>query len=73
LDDAEILMDKAIEKLEIAKNLFGNSFYGDAISKLITLCFLQREPCYQQRIYENTSGFNFTVWTSVCIDLRIQK
>lgn len=33
MDDKEILMKNAYEKLEAAKTLYENDFYGDAVSR----------------------------------------
>jgi len=51
LDEKEILIQNAHEKLEAAKYLYRKGFYGDAVSRAYYSMFLQQKRCYQLEIF----------------------
>ncbi|BDZ70603.1 HEPN domain-containing protein [Methanobacterium petrolearium] len=49
MDDAEILMSNAYKKLEVAKNLFSNGYYGDAVSRSYYAMFFAAKALLSKR------------------------
>ena len=55
MDDKEILIKNAYEKLEAAKTLFENDFYGDAVSRAYYAMFFAAKALLSQKdIYPRT-------------------
>jgi len=55
LDDVQILMGNAHHKLKVAKNLLGNGFYGDAVSRAYyAMFFAARALLSKKNMYPKT-------------------
>lgn len=55
MDETEILMKNAYEKLEAAKTLFENGFYGDAVSRAYYAMFFASKALLAEKdIYPRT-------------------
>ena len=55
MDEKQILMERAYEKLEVAKSLFANAFYPDAVSRAYyAMFYAARALLSKKNIYPKT-------------------
>ena len=55
MDEKQILMERAHEKLEVAKSLFGTGFYSDAVSRAYyAMFYAARALLSEKNIYPKT-------------------
>lgn len=72
MGDEEILMEKAVRKLEAARTLCEHGFYGDAVSRAYyAMFFAARALLTEEHLPEDSQRIDFTVWTQIRKERRI--